>query len=141
MIPDRERLLQLVDGLEDQPVLLLIDVVADRFLHGVPQADQPRGAGADSALDRRDGGLEPLPPRATVSPVQRRISTGASPATASQEAVGNRVDQQQNGLVFQPMLQESLAIRNHHHSGGVNRTGRLSCSSDPAGPNRARRSA
>lgn len=35
--PDRERLLELVDGLAGQSVLLLVDLVADRFVHGVPK--------------------------------------------------------------------------------------------------------
>ena len=31
------RLLQLIDGMQDQPVLMLVDMVADRFISGIPK--------------------------------------------------------------------------------------------------------
>jgi rfaE bifunctional protein kinase chain/domain len=37
MTPDRDRLLQLVDAFGGRPVLLLVDPVADRFVHGAPK--------------------------------------------------------------------------------------------------------
>lgn len=36
-IPSAHRLLEIVDGFAGRPVLMLVDLVADRFLHGVPK--------------------------------------------------------------------------------------------------------
>ena len=75
MIPDRDRLLRLVDGLDGQPVLLLVDAVADRFVHGVPKRISREapvlilrltgetvalGGGANAAANVRALGGEPL---------------------------------------------------------------------------------
>lgn len=35
--PPVQRLLQLIDGMADQPVLMLVDLVADRFITGIPK--------------------------------------------------------------------------------------------------------
>jgi len=76
MIPDRQRLLDLVDGLAGRPVLMLLDAVADRFLHGVPKRISREapvlilrwagesvalGGGANAAANVRALGGEPLP--------------------------------------------------------------------------------
>jgi rfaE bifunctional protein kinase chain/domain len=74
--PTRERLLELVDALAGRPVLLLADLVADRFVHGVPkrisreapvlilrwtgEAVAP-GGGANAAANVRALGGRPLP--------------------------------------------------------------------------------
>jgi rfaE bifunctional protein kinase chain/domain len=36
-LPSTDRLLELVDAMEDQPVLMLVDMVADRFITGTPK--------------------------------------------------------------------------------------------------------
>ena len=36
-VPSAERLLQLVDGMAGRPVVMLVDLVADRFISGAPK--------------------------------------------------------------------------------------------------------
>jgi D-glycero-beta-D-manno-heptose-7-phosphate kinase len=75
MIPDRDRLLRLVDDLAGRPVLLLLDAVADRFLLGTPKRISREapvlilrsagetvapGGGANAAANIRALGGEPL---------------------------------------------------------------------------------
>jgi len=75
-IPERERLLQLVDELAGRPVLMLVDPVVDRFLHGAPKRISREapvlilrwmgeslalGGGANAAANIRALGGEPLP--------------------------------------------------------------------------------
>jgi rfaE bifunctional protein kinase chain/domain len=76
MIPDRQRLLDLVGDFAGRPVLLVVDTVADRFLHGVPKRISREapvlilrwagesvalGGGANAAANVRALGGEPLP--------------------------------------------------------------------------------
>jgi len=76
MIPTPERLLELVDRLEGQPVLMVVDPVADCFVHGVPKRisreapvlilrwtgeDVAPGGGANAAANVRALGGVPLP--------------------------------------------------------------------------------
>jgi rfaE bifunctional protein kinase chain/domain len=76
MIPDRQRLLALVDRFAGRPVLMLLDAVADRFLHGVPKRISREapvlilrsagesvalGGGANAAANVSSLGGEPLP--------------------------------------------------------------------------------
>lgn len=74
--PAPERLLDLVDAFADQPVLMLVDLVADRFVHGVPKRISREapvlilrwtgesvapGGGANAAANVRALGGRPLP--------------------------------------------------------------------------------
>ncbi|KAB2963443.1 MAG: sugar kinase, partial [Thermoanaerobaculia bacterium] len=74
--PSRPRLLELVDALADQPVLMLIDLVADRFVLGAPKRISREapvlilrwsgesvapGGGANAAANVRALGGRPLP--------------------------------------------------------------------------------
>lgn len=76
MIPTPNRLLELVDRMTDVPVLLLIDPIVDRFLHGSPKRisreapvlilrwEREQGApggGANTAANIRALGGRPLP--------------------------------------------------------------------------------
>jgi len=70
------RLLELIDGMQDQPVLMLVDMVADRFIHGIPQRISREapvlileyqgetltpGGGANAVANVRALGGKPLP--------------------------------------------------------------------------------
>jgi rfaE bifunctional protein kinase chain/domain len=74
--PSRERLRALVDAFDGQPVLMLADLVADRFVHGVPKRISREapvlilrwegdsvapGGGANAAANVRSLGGLPLP--------------------------------------------------------------------------------
>jgi rfaE bifunctional protein kinase chain/domain len=74
--PDRGRLIDLVEAFAEQPVLLLVDLVADRFLHGTPKRisreapvlilrwageEVAPGGGANAAANIRALGGRPLP--------------------------------------------------------------------------------
>jgi rfaE bifunctional protein kinase chain/domain len=74
--PDRARLIDLVEAFAEQPVLLLVDLVADRFLHGTPKRisreapvlilrwageEVAPGGGANAAANIRALGGRPLP--------------------------------------------------------------------------------
>jgi rfaE bifunctional protein kinase chain/domain len=71
-----ERLLSLIDGMENQPVLMLVDLVADRFITGTPKRISREapvlilsheseiltpGGGANAAANVRSLGGQPLP--------------------------------------------------------------------------------
>jgi rfaE bifunctional protein kinase chain/domain len=75
MTPDRDRLLRLVDAFAERAVLLLVDPVADRFVHGAPKRISREapvlilrwqgesvapGGGANAAANIRALGGEPL---------------------------------------------------------------------------------
>jgi rfaE bifunctional protein kinase chain/domain len=74
-VPDRERLLGLIDAFEDQPILMLVDLIADRFITGSPkrisreapvlilrqESDElVPGGGANAVANVRRLGGEPL---------------------------------------------------------------------------------
>jgi len=74
--PTAERLIELVHGFEDRPVLMLVDLVADRFIAGVPKRISREapvlilryegesiapGGGANAAANVRALGGRPLP--------------------------------------------------------------------------------
>ncbi len=74
--PEKARLLELVDGFEDQPILMAVDLIADRFISGTPRrisreapvliVQQEKdeivpGGGANAALNVRTLGGNPLP--------------------------------------------------------------------------------
>ncbi len=74
--PTRERLLELVGAFADQPVLMLVDLVADRFVNGIPKRISREapvlilrwtgesvapGGGANAAANVRALGGRPLP--------------------------------------------------------------------------------
>ena len=74
--PDPGRLIDLVEAFAEQPVLLLVDLVADRFLHGTPKRisreapvlilrwageEVAPGGGANAAANIRSLGGRPLP--------------------------------------------------------------------------------
>ena len=75
-LPSRARLLELVDGMAGQPVLMVVDLVADRFITGTPKRisreapvlilrhereDFVPGGGANAVANVRALGGEPLP--------------------------------------------------------------------------------
>ena len=74
--PTRARLLELVDAFADRPVLMLVDLVADRFVHGTPKRISREapvlilrwtgetvapGGGANAAANVRALGGRPMP--------------------------------------------------------------------------------
>ena len=75
-LPSRARLLELIDGMAGQPVVMLVDLVADRFITGTPKRISREapvlilrhegeefipGGGANAVANVRALGGEPLP--------------------------------------------------------------------------------
>ena len=75
-LPSRDRLLELIDGMAGQPVLMIVDLVADRFITGAPKRISREapvlilrhereefvpGGGANAVANVRALGGEPLP--------------------------------------------------------------------------------
>ena len=75
-LPRRERLLELIDGMAGQPVVMIVDLVADRFITGTPKRISREapvlilrhereefvpGGGANAVANVRALGGEPLP--------------------------------------------------------------------------------
>jgi rfaE bifunctional protein kinase chain/domain len=75
-LPDRSRLLELIDGMAGQPVVMIVDLVADRFITGAPKRISREapvlilrhereefipGGGANAVANVRALGGEPLP--------------------------------------------------------------------------------
>ncbi len=75
-LPSRARLLELIDGMTGQPVLMIVDLVADRFITGTPKRISREapvlilrhereefipGGGANAVANVRALGGEPLP--------------------------------------------------------------------------------
>ena len=86
--PTTGRLLELVDAMAGQPVVMLVDLVADRLHHRHPEADQPRGAGAHPVLPGREA--DPRAAGPTRWPTSRRSAAGRCPWESSGDDASGR---------------------------------------------------